>query len=146
MPLTLPLTSYLSDPNGDPLTVVPDLTAAPWLSYDPATGVLTGTPPADNTGPITVPVTVSDGKGGVTIVNVVISPTNPAPTAVTDSYAATEGGPAIALAPLTADSDSNCTNSGRPSSVPPAQPTAPRNRVATPATTASDVRPSVRAW
>ena len=84
-PLSLPLKAYVRDPNGDPLTITPDLAATPWLSYDPATGLLTGTPPADNTGNVVVPVTVTDGKGGVTVVNVTIQPVNPAPTAVGDS-------------------------------------------------------------
>jgi large repetitive protein len=87
VPLTLAAGSYFTDPNGDPLTITPDLTGAPaWLSYDPVTRIFTGTPPVDNTGaPVVIPVTVDDGKGGIVATTITIAPVNPGPTAVADT-------------------------------------------------------------
>jgi large repetitive protein len=89
VPLTLDLDEYFSDPNGDPLTLTVDLSKAPaWVKYDPATGVVSGTPPVDNEGtPATLSVTVVDGKGGSFVGSVVIAPVNPAPDAVEDKQA-----------------------------------------------------------
>ncbi len=51
VPLTLAAGSYFTDPNGDPLTITPDMTGVPaWLSYDPLTQTFSGTPPVDNAG------------------------------------------------------------------------------------------------
>jgi large repetitive protein len=84
--VTLPLGAYFTDANGDPLTITPNLTGLPtWLTYDPTTRTLTGTPPADNLGPVTVPVTVDDGHGGTFVATVTIQPTNPGPVANFDS-------------------------------------------------------------
>jgi large repetitive protein len=106
VPTSVDLDLYYTDPNGDPLTFTPNMTGIPaWLSYDPVTHVLSGTPPVDNAGPVTVPVTVDDGKGGTYVSSVTFTPTNPGPTAVDDNYSATEDGPAITLTPLALDSD-----------------------------------------
>ena len=84
--VSVPLATYFSDPNGDPLTITPNLTGAPaWVTYDPVSKTLGGTPPADNAGPVTIPVTVSDGKGGVTVVTITINPANPGPMANADT-------------------------------------------------------------
>ncbi len=58
--------SYLAtdiDPLGDTLTWSLDSNAG-WLSIDPTTGLLSGTPGAGDAGVYYVNVTVSDGKGG----------------------------------------------------------------------------------
>ncbi|MBF0160576.1 MAG: tandem-95 repeat protein, partial [Magnetococcales bacterium] len=64
---TIPTTTF-SDPDGDTLSYSVTLaggTALPvWLSFDPATRVLSGTPPA-NALDTTLQVTVNDGHGGV---------------------------------------------------------------------------------
>jgi large repetitive protein len=51
--------------------------------------------PADNAGNIVIPVTVTDGKGGVTVVNVTLQPVNPAPTAVREQTPTTYLTPVI---------------------------------------------------
>ena len=66
-PLTLPLSTYFIDPNtGDTLTITPNPAAIPsWLTWNPLTQTLTGTPPADNTGlSVIIPVLTDDGNGG----------------------------------------------------------------------------------
>jgi large repetitive protein len=84
--VTLPLGTYFTDGNGDPMTITP--TGLPtWLTYNAGTQTLTGTPPADNVGPVTIPVTVTDGQGGTFTGTVTIQPVNPGPVAVTDSVA-----------------------------------------------------------
>ena len=46
VPMTLAAGDYFTDPNGDPLTIAPDMTGAPaWLTYDPVTETFSGTPP-----------------------------------------------------------------------------------------------------
>ncbi len=84
VPLTLAAGSYFTDPNGDPLTITPDMTGVPaWLSYDPLTQTFSGTPPVDNAGTaIVIPVVVDDGQGGVIAATLTITPSNPAPDAV----------------------------------------------------------------
>ena len=78
------LDSYFTDGNGDPLTFTPNLAGLPaWVSYDPASHVLSGTPPIDNAGPVVVPLTVDDGRGGVIRVTVTLAPVNPGPHVVT---------------------------------------------------------------
>lgn len=85
VPTSLDLDNYFTDPNGDPLSFTPDLTGLPaWLSYDPVTRVFSGTPPVDNVGPISIPVTVSDGNGGTFVCTITIVPSNPGPDAVYD--------------------------------------------------------------
>ena len=86
-PLTLVASDYFTDPNGDPLTITPDMSGAPaWLVYDPVTNTFTGTPPVDNTGtPVVIPVAVDDGRGGTIATTITFTPVNPAPTANPDS-------------------------------------------------------------
>ena len=89
VPVAVDLDDYFTDPNtGDVLTITPDLTGLPaWVTYDPATGILGGTPPVDNAGPVVVPVTVDDGAGGTFVGTVTITPVNPGPDAVDDTQA-----------------------------------------------------------
>ncbi len=83
VPVAVPLDLYFADPNGDPLIYTPDMTAVPsWVSFDPATNTLTGTPPGDNAGPVSIPVLASDGQGGTYAATIVIEPVNPVPDAV----------------------------------------------------------------
>jgi hypothetical protein len=84
--VSVDLDQYFTDPNGDTLTITPDLTGLPsWVTYDPVTHVLGGTPPVDNVGPVVVPVTVTDGNGGTYTATITITPTNPGPDAVNDA-------------------------------------------------------------
>ncbi len=89
VPVAVDLDDYFTDPNtGDTLTITPDLTGLPaWVTYDPATGILGGTPPVDNVGPVVVPVTVDDGQGGTFTGTITITPVNPGPDAVDDTQA-----------------------------------------------------------
>ena len=87
------LDDYITDPNtGDTLTYTVNPADVPtWAAFDPVTHILTGTPPADNTGSVVIPVTVNDGKGGTFIGSVTIVPVNPAPDAVDDTQAVAPG-------------------------------------------------------
>ena len=87
------LDDYITDPNtGDTLTYTVNPADVPtWAAFDPVTHILTGTPPADNTGSVIIPVTVNDGKGGTFIGSVTIVPVNPAPDAVDDTQAVAPG-------------------------------------------------------
>ena len=81
-PGTLPLTDYFADPESDNLTITPDLSGVPptWtVSHDPLTGVLSYTPPVDNNGPITIPVSVDDGINPPYASTVTLDPANPPP-------------------------------------------------------------------
>jgi VCBS repeat-containing protein len=87
VPLSIDLDDYFEDGNLDVLSIVPDMSGVPaWLTFDPATGILSGTPPIDNAGPITIPVTVTDGNGGTFAGTITIDPVNPAPVAEDDAY------------------------------------------------------------
>ncbi len=80
--MTLVALDYYSDPNSDPVTITPDMTGVPsWHTYDAGTQTFSGMPPADNTGAIVVPVTVSDGNGGSIDATITFQISNPAPTA-----------------------------------------------------------------
>ena len=87
------LDDYIKDPNtGDTLTYTVDPADVPaWASFDPVTHVLSGTPPADNTGAVVIPVTVDDGQGGSFVGTITIAPVNPAPDAVDDTQAVAPG-------------------------------------------------------
>ncbi|MFW5332843.1 tandem-95 repeat protein, partial [Hydrogenophaga sp. ZJX-1] len=89
VPVSVDLDNYFTDPNtGDTLTITPDLSGVPaWVTYDPVTNVLGGTPPVDNAGPVTIPVTVNDGNGGSFTGTITIEPVNPGPDAVNDTQA-----------------------------------------------------------
>jgi len=80
--VSVDLDSYIVDPNGHTLTFSPDLPSLPvWLTYNATTHVLSGTPPVDNVGPVTIPLTVTDGNGGTFTGSITINPVNPGPTA-----------------------------------------------------------------
>jgi large repetitive protein len=87
VPLSVDLDDYFEDGNLDVLSIVPDMSGVPaWLTFNPATGILSGTPPIANSGPITIPVTVTDGNGGTFTGTITVDPVNPAPVAEDDAY------------------------------------------------------------
>jgi Ca2+-binding RTX toxin-like protein len=60
---TIPAEAYV-DPEGQPLTINVMAPTAIWLSYDPATRTISGTPPAGSS-TVSLHVSVSDGFGGI---------------------------------------------------------------------------------
>ncbi|MDP3407393.1 putative Ig domain-containing protein [Bosea sp. (in: a-proteobacteria)] len=60
---TIPAGAYV-DPEGQPLTINVMAPTAVWLSYDPATRTISGTPPAGSS-TVSLHVSVSDGFGGI---------------------------------------------------------------------------------
>ena len=88
-----------SDPEGNPLTYT--ITGLPpGLTYDPATGLISGTVAADASGPsgsqdYVVTVVASDGQGGTASVVFTYTIGNPAPQAVSDIVSATEDAPIL---------------------------------------------------
>ena len=104
-PLSLDLDTYFSDANGHTLTYTPNLSGLPsWVKYDPVTHTLSGKPPADNTGSITVPVLVQDGHGATIATKITFVITNPPPDAV-DGKSTTEYATPIKLPLLANDKD-----------------------------------------
>ena len=94
-----------SDPENDPLTFT--ATGLPsGLSIDPNTGLVSGTldSSASQGGPYTVSVTADDGNGGTVTESFTWNVTNPAPSAVNDSFSTTEDTP-VAGDASTNDSD-----------------------------------------
>ena len=99
----LDLTPYFGDPDaGDTVTlsVLPgDLPS--WLSFDPGTNTLSGTPSSSasqggdptNPGTYTIPVTATDGSGAAFTTNVTYTIANPAPVAVDDGLTTNEDTP-----------------------------------------------------
>ncbi|WP_280939903.1 MULTISPECIES: putative Ig domain-containing protein [Hyphomicrobiales] len=81
---TIPAGAYV-DPEGQPLTINVMAPTAGWLSYDPATRTISGTPPAGSS-TVSLHVSVSDGFGGIASdffnLSVGSAPTNQAPTAI----------------------------------------------------------------
>ncbi|WP_371396900.1 Ig-like domain-containing protein [Fretibacter rubidus] len=87
---------YFTDIDGEPLSFTsPDMPS--WMTLDPVTGIITGTPPADASQggpngdgvyPVTVTVTDPDGESFSTVVS--FSAENPAPTAVDDAFTTPE--------------------------------------------------------
>jgi|GEM_PF-3123543 len=105
VPVAIDLDDYFIDPNGDTLTFTPDLSGLPgWVRYDPATHVLSGTPPADNAGPLAIPVIIADTRGGVLSATVTFAPVNPGPRAV-DAATATDFARPVAVDLLANDTD-----------------------------------------
>ena len=109
---------YFNDVDDTVLTYSLDPATTPsWMSIDPATGVITGTPPADGSQggpnsdgiyPITVIATDPSGLTGQTVVEYTIS--NPPPVAVDDTFGMIENGAPLfenvfSTNPLTQDSD-----------------------------------------
>ncbi len=84
---------YARDPDGEPLSYALDPTSPTWLSIDPVTGILTGTPPADasqlsttgNPGEYRITVTVSDPDGATATTTITLAVTNVAPIATDDA-------------------------------------------------------------
>jgi large repetitive protein len=114
-PLTpIKVADFVRDPDGEPLAYALDPATTPaWLVIDPATGVITGTPPADvsqlsNTGTpgvylLTISATDPNGASATTTVTLTIG--NVLPVAVVDTNAVSEDGPAITGSVLTNDHD-----------------------------------------
>ena len=102
-PVTIDLDDYLTDPNGDTLTITPGTMPA-GATFDPATNELTFVPTVDNTGDTVIPFTVDDGNGGTTAPTVTIQPVNPLPAAV-DETVSTAFETAVVIDPLANDID-----------------------------------------
>src|SRR5215470_14407915 len=83
-----------SDPAGRELTLAAEAPAHGTVMIDRLR--LTYTPAADYNGPDSFAVTVSNGVGKASAqIDVTVRPVNDAPTAVTDSFAATEDTPLV---------------------------------------------------
>jgi large repetitive protein len=114
-PLTpIRVADFVRDPDGQPLTYGLDpLTTPAWVVIDPATGQITGTPPANasqlsNTGTpgiylLTITATDPDGAPAITTVTLTVG--NIIPVAVVDTNAVSEDAPAITGTVLTNDHD-----------------------------------------
>ena len=63
-PVTIDLDDYLTDANGDPLTIITGSLPS-GATFDPATNELTFIPTVDNAGDTVIAFTVDDGNGGV---------------------------------------------------------------------------------
>ena len=83
-PLTIDLDDYLTDPNGDLLTITPGTLPA-GASFDPATNEVTFTPTVDNNGDTVIPFSVTDNNGGTITPTLTIQPVNPLPEAVDET-------------------------------------------------------------
>jgi large repetitive protein len=81
-PVTIPVLTNDTDPDGDPLTVTAATSPNGTVVINP-NGTLTFTPAANFNGPTTITYTISDGNGGTStaIVSVTVNPVNDAPTA-----------------------------------------------------------------
>lgn len=100
----LDLTPYFGDPDSsDTLSLSVDpADLPPGLVFDPATGIISGTPDAsasqggpNSDGVYTIPVTVDDGHGGTFTTNVTYTISNPAPVAENDTFSVVEDTPAV---------------------------------------------------
>ncbi len=109
---------FVRDPDGDTLTYALDPATTPsWLSIDPSSGVINGTPPADasqasntgNPGEYLIVITARDPDGALATTTVTITVGNPAPIALADSATCSEDGPAATgnaiTDPATGDTD-----------------------------------------
>ncbi len=77
---TLPSGTFADADVGDSLTIAPGSLPA-WLSYDPATGIFSGTPGAGNVGPVDITVTATD-RAGATVSDtfrINVAPSGPLP-------------------------------------------------------------------
>ena len=101
--LTIDLDEFLTDPNGQPLTIIPGALPA-GATFTPATNELTFVPPIDNTSDTVIAFTVDDGNGGTITPTITIQPVNPGPDAVSQSVIASPDTPVI-IDPLADDID-----------------------------------------
>ncbi|MFZ1681829.1 MAG: Ig-like domain-containing protein [Rhizobiaceae bacterium] len=112
----LDVSAYFFDVDVEPLTFAIDPAGAPsWLVIDPATGLLTGTPPADasqggpgGNGIYTVTITATDPDGAIAATSVDIIVSNLPPLAVDDAASASEDvvqSGNVLTDPLTGDAD-----------------------------------------
>ena len=102
-PVTIDLDDYLTDHNGDPLTIAAGSLPA-GVTFNPATNEVTFVPPVDNDGDVVVPFTVDDGNGGVINPTVTFQPINPGPDAVNQTVSTAPDTP-IVIDPLANDTD-----------------------------------------
>ena len=102
-PVTIDLDDYLTDHNGDPLTITAGTLPA-GATFDAASNELTFVPTVDNTGDTVIPFTVDDGNGGVITPTVTIQPVNPGPDAV-DQTVVTAPNTPVVIDPLANDND-----------------------------------------
>ena len=102
-PVTIDLDDYLTDPNGDTLTVTPGTLPA-GAAFDPVTNELTFVPAVDNNGDTVIPFTVTDNNGGTITPTVTIQPVNPVPDAV-DQTVTTGFETPVDIDPLANDTD-----------------------------------------
>ena len=106
--------AYVVDPDGDALTFSLDpLTTPSWLSINPVTGEITGTPPANasllsntgNPGEYLIKITADDLNGGIVTTTVTLHIQNAPPIADNDVNSVLEGGPAVPGNVLDNDND-----------------------------------------
>ncbi len=109
--------SYIVDPDGEPLIFTTGATTPSWVAIDPATGIITGTPPADasqgsntgNPGEYLITITATDPDGALVTTTVTLTIVNLPPVAVDD--AASGGEDAVSVIgnvltdPATGDTD-----------------------------------------
>ncbi|QSI78358.1 VCBS domain-containing protein [Niveibacterium microcysteis] len=95
------LDGVLSDPNGDPITLVGTPTASVGTVTVNTDGTLTYTPPPNYNGPATIIYTVSDGRGATTdgTITVNVTPVNDAPTATNVAVTTLEDTPVAGRTP-----------------------------------------------
>ena len=104
-PLTpINVAQYIVDPDGEPLSFSLDPATTPsWVSIDPVTGVITGTPPADasqatntgNPGEYLITITATDPDGALVATTVTLAIINLPPVAFDDLGTIPEDGPSI---------------------------------------------------
>ena len=102
-PVTIDLDDYLTDPNGDTLTITPG-TLPVGATFDPLTNEVTFVPAVDNNGNTVIPFTVTDSNGGTITPTLTIQPVNPGPDAVDQSVSTAFETPVI-IDPLANDTD-----------------------------------------
>ena len=103
--MTIDLDDYLTDPNGDPLTITPD-TLPSGVTFSPATNEVTFIPPVDNEGDTVVPFSVTDDISGTITPTVTFQSVNPAPVAIDDMVTTSFETP-VTIALLANDSDAD---------------------------------------
>ena len=101
--VTIDLDDYLSDPNGDPVTIIPGI-LPPGATFNVLTRELTFIPPVDNNGDTSVSFTVTDSNGATINPTVLIQPVNPLPDAA-DQLVTTNFETPVVIAPLANDFD-----------------------------------------